>query len=159
MCVNRSVSCPNMPDFGLNVLQQDLVNAAATTLSIMNTQLKTLGDAAPSAETLDRMAQIVYTGQTVVAPAAKQLAAGSLSLKEWTAAYGTAEALDAVYAKAAKVRRLLRTAVTDSTKVHGGINPVLLIPCKTILHSALLNWNLTDGRGRKDGRLLSTTSP
>lgn len=75
----------------------------------MNTQLKNLGDAAPTVETLNRMAQIVYSGQTVVAPAAKQLAAGSLSLKEWTAAYGTPEALEAVYAKAAKVRKSLHT--------------------------------------------------
>eukprot|EP00884_Botryococcus_braunii_P021471 jgi/Botrbrau1/8007/Bobra.384_2s0030.2 len=86
---------------------QDLVNAAANTLSIMNTQLKNLGDSTPSAETLNRMAQIVYAGQTVIAPAVHELATGSMSVKDWTDAYGSAAALENVYTKAGKIPGVL----------------------------------------------------
>jgi hypothetical protein len=83
--------------------QQDIVKAVANTLSLMNGELKKLGDGAASAETLDRMAQIVYAGQTIVAPAAHQLAAGNMTVDQWTTTYGTAAALNTVYANAGKV--------------------------------------------------------
>lgn len=80
------------------------MKAVANTLSLMNGELKKLGEGTPSAETLDRMAQIVFAGQTIVAPAAHQLAAGNMTVEQWTTTYGTAAALDTVYAKAGKVR-------------------------------------------------------